>query len=165
MRIVLILLVFVISSLVIAKQAITNEKMFVCSGYNTIETFSESDKKESVVIRRGSFLELSFTRTNDSLKHLLDEPEYGVFVDNLYYPSEEVKVNGNIISAIYAHDWMPIKFRYDLKSNMLYAYHEKSDCFYREPRSHHSPVDPATCVKTSSVTFKGVCSIQSNHFK
>ena len=67
MRIALILLVFVISSLVIAKRSVTDEKVLVCSGYDTIETFSKSGRQQGPVVRKGTIVELSFVRKNDSL--------------------------------------------------------------------------------------------------
>ena len=167
MRIVLILLVLVIPSLVIAKRSVTDEKVLVCSGYDTIETFSESGKQRVPVVskgttRGGSIVELSFVRKNDSLRHLFDEPEYDVFVrGDLYFPSEEVKRDGdNTLSAIYASSYMPIKFRYNMTLNILHAYHETSNCQSQLSISH-LPFNPATCVKTSSTTFEGVCSEQA----
>ena len=165
MRIALILLVFVISSLVIAKRSVTDEKVLVCSGYDTIETFSKSGRQQGPVVRKGTIVELSFVRKNDSLRHLFDEPEYNVFVrGDLFFPSEEVKRDGDTISAIYAEHFMPIKFRYDLNSNILNAYQETTDCMSRRSTSY-IPIDPDTCVKTRSTTFEGVCSEQSRIVK
>jgi hypothetical protein len=166
MRIVLILLVFVISSLVIAKQSITDEKVFVCSGYDTIETFSESGKQEGPVVSKGTILELSLERTNDSIKNLFDEPEYDVYIrSDFYFPSEEVKRDGdNTLSAIYANSYMPVKFRYDMNLNILHAYHETSNCQSQLSISH-LPFNPATCVKIKVTTFEGICSEQSRIVK